>query len=62
MYPSTPIAANISESRSIPAFIILDYWQDMYIYRLFSLLDLIPTKNIPLITLQIRDKSVQLKD
>ena len=46
MYQSTPIAPLISEAGLIPARIMLDYRQRRYTYRLLTLLDGHPTKDI----------------
>ena len=58
MYPSTPIAALMNESGLVPAHIMLDFRQRMYAYRLLSLPDSIPTKDVLPITLQIGDGNV----
>ena len=38
------------------------FWQQIYAYQLFSLSDLIPTKDILPVTLQIRDRNTQRED
>ena len=62
MYPSTPVAALMSESGLIPAHILLDFRQRKYAYRLLSLPDSIPTKDILPITLRIGDGNAQPED
>ena len=59
MYPSTPIDALISESDLIPAHVLLDFRQQKYAYRILSLPDSIPTKEILPITLRIGDGNAQ---
>lgn len=59
MYPSTPIETFICESGLTPAQIMLDFWQKKYAHRIFSLPDLIPSKEILPVTLQIGDGNVQ---
>lgn len=46
MYPSMPIQPLLSEARLVPAQILLDHRQRMYTYRLLSLPEDHPTKNI----------------
>lgn len=41
----------ISKSELIPMYIILDFWECMYAYQIFSLSDSIVTKDILLVTL-----------
>ncbi len=62
MYPSTPVAALMSESGLIPAHILLDFRQHKYAYRLLSLPDSIPTKDILPITLRRGDGHTQPED
>ena len=62
MYPSTPIAALVSESGLIPAHIMLDFRQRIYAYRLLSLPESIPTKDILPITLRRGDGNAQPED
>lgn len=62
MYSSTPIAALMSKSGLIPTHIMLDFRQRMYAYRLLSLPDSVPTKEILPITLQIGDGNAQPED
>ncbi len=62
MYPSTPVAALMSESGLIPTHMLLDFRQRKYAYRLFSLPDSISTKDILPITLRIGDGHAQLED
>ncbi len=62
MYPSTSVAALMSESGLIPAHILLDFRQRKYAYHLLSLLDSIPTKDILPITLRIGDGHTQPED
>ena len=62
MYLNTPITTLMSESDIIPAYILLDFWQRKYVYRFLNFLELIPTKTILLITLQIRNKDAQPKN
>ena len=56
MYPSTPIAALMSESRLISTHIMLSFRQRMYAYRLLSLPEFIISQVIFPITLQLREK------
>lgn len=46
----------------IPAYILLNFWQQQYVYRLFSFSESIFTKTIFFITLQIRDKNALLEN
>lgn len=62
MYPSTLIAALMSESGLILAHIVLDFRQRMYACRLLGLPDAIPTKNILPITLRAGDGNAQPED
>ncbi len=62
MYPSTPIAALMCESGLIPAHIMLDFRQRIYAYRLLSLPESIPTKDILPITLRRGDGNAQPED
>ncbi len=56
MYPSTPIAALMSESGLVSTHIMLSFRQRMYAYRLFSLPEFIITQVIFPISLRIREK------
>ncbi len=62
MYPSTLIDALISESGLTPAQIMLDFRQQKYAHRIFSLPDSILIKEILPVTLQIRDGNAQLNE
>ena len=62
MYPSTPIAALMSESGLMPAHILLDFRQRKYACRILSLPDSIPTKEILPITLRVGDGNAQPED
>ena len=62
MYPSSPIAALMSESGLTPAHIMLDFRQRMYAYRLLSLPDSMPTKDILPVTLRVGDGNAQPED
>ena len=62
MYPNTPVAALMSESGLIPAYILLDFWQPQYAYRLLSLPESISTKAILPIILRIGDGNAQPED
>ena len=59
MYQSTPIAPLMSEAGLIPAKIMLDYRQRRYAYRLLTLSDGCPTKDILPISLKMGDGSAQ---
>ncbi len=59
MYPSTPIHPLLSEAGLIPASTLLDYRQRLYAYRLLSLLDEHPAKQILPVSLRIGDGSFQ---
>ncbi len=59
MYRSTPISPLMSESGLIPAEIRLEYRQRKYAYRLLTLPDGHPTKDILPITLRVGDGSTQ---
>ncbi len=52
----------MSESRLLPAHVLLDFRQRKYAHRILSLLDSIPTKDILLFTLQIGNGNVQPED
>ena len=52
----------MSESGLIPAHILLDFRQRKYAYRILSLPDSIPTKDILPITLPIGDGNAQPED
>lgn len=52
----------MSESRFIFAYIMFDFWQRIYTYQLFSLPELIPTKDISPVTLQIRNRNTESED
>ena len=62
MYLWTPIFALMSESGWILANVLLDFRKRNYPYRLLSLLYSIPTKDIFLITLRVRDRNAQPDD
>ena len=62
MYPSTPIAALMSESGLMPAHILLDFRQRKYACHILSLPDSISTKEIFPITLQVGDRNAQPED
>lgn len=59
VYRSTPIGPLISESGLIPVDILLNYRQRKYAYRLLSLPDGHPTKEILPITLRAGDGGTQ---
>ena len=59
MYRSTPIAPLMSEAGLIPAKIMLDYRQRRYAYRLLTLPDGHPAKDILPVSLRIGDGSAQ---
>lgn len=59
MYPSTPIHPLLSEAGLIPAKLLVDFCQKSYAYRLLTLLDYHPTKQILSISLRDGDKSSQ---
>ena len=61
MYQSTFIAPFMGEAGFIPTAIILDYCQRRYIYRLLTLVDEHPTKDILPIFLKIGDEKAQLE-
>ncbi len=52
----------MSESRLLPAHVLLDFQQRKYAYRILSLPNSILTKNILPFTLQIGDRNAQLED
>ena len=60
MYPSTPIHPLLSEAGLIPAKFLLDFRQKSYAYRLLTLPDYHPTKQILPISLRNRDENLQL--
>lgn len=62
MYRSSPISPLMNESGLFPAHILLDSQQRAYAYRILSLPDSIPTKDILPITLRIGDGNVQPED
>ena len=62
MYLSTPVAALMNESGIISAHILLDFRQRKYAYRLLSLPDSRPTKDILPIILRIGDGNTQPED
>lgn len=47
------------EFELIPAYIILDFWQYIFTYQIFSFSEWIPTKDIFLVILQIGDEKKQ---
>ena len=55
MYQSTPVGPLMSESGLIPAHVLLDYRQRKYAYRLLTLPDENPAKNILPVTLRSGD-------
>ena len=62
MYPSTPIAALMSEAGLTPAHILLDFRQRKYAYRILSLPDSILTKEILPASLRVGDGDAQPED
>lgn len=62
MYSSTPIQGLMSEAGLLPAQILLDHRQRMYTYRLLTLPDDHPAKNILPISLRKRDASTTSAD
>ncbi len=52
MYRSTPVGPLMSESGLVPAHVLLDYRQRNYAYRLLTLPDGNPAKDILLVTLR----------
>lgn len=58
-YPGTPIHPLLSEAGLIPAKLLLDFRQKSYAYRLLTLLNHHPTKQILPISLRDGDKSSQ---
>lgn len=59
MYRSIPIAPLMSKAGLILAKIMLDYCQCKYVYRLLTLSDRHPTKDILSVSLRNRDSSTQ---
>lgn len=62
IYSSTPIHSLLCEVGLISASILLDKRQRIYTYRLFSLLDLHPAKEILHISLRKVDGSLQPRE
>ena len=62
MYSSTPIQGLMSKAGLLPAQILLDYRQKMYTYRLLTLPDDHPAKNILPISLRKGDASTTNTD
>lgn len=60
IYPSMPINPLLSEIGSIPAKLLLDFWQRSYTYRLLILLDYHLTKQILSINSRDGNESSQL--
>lgn len=59
MYPSTPIQLLVREARLVPAHILLDPRQRMYAYRLLSLPEDHPAKDILPVSLRKGDRDTQ---
>lgn len=59
MYPSTPIQPLLSEAGLIPAKLLQEFRQKSYAYRLITLPDHHPTKQILPISLRNGDESSQ---
>lgn len=59
MYPSTPIQLLVSEAGLVPAYIFLDHRQRMYIYRLLSLPEDHPAKDILPVSFRKGDRDTQ---
>ena len=59
MYPSTPVHPLLCEAGLIPAKLLLEFRQKTYAYRLLTLPDHHPTKNILPVSLRKGDESSQ---
>ena len=60
MYRSSPISYLMNDSGLFPAYILLDSRQQVYVHRILSLPDSIPTKDILPVTLRTGDGNMQL--
>ena len=59
MYPSTPLYPLLCEAGLAPASTLLDHRQRLYAYRLLSLPDQHPAKEILSVSLRVGDTSFQ---
>lgn len=59
MYPSTPLHPLLCEASLVPASTLLNHRQRSYAYRLLSLPDQHPTKEILPVSLRVGDESFQ---